>query len=107
MRCRSAILKFWYTLIAAAIVIQCAASLALVVNEGWHESIHHHDGEDDHDCPVVQLADGFWDAPVAPVFAIPRPPSPSAASTFPNTARMASALFLSSGVLEHAPPVCG
>jgi hypothetical protein len=107
VRNRSAIFRIFHTLIALVIVGQCAASLALAVNEAWHESVHHHDGEEDHDCPVVQLAHGFWDAPVSPIFAVPCPPPLSAALNFPDTARMGAALRVSSSVLEHAPPAVG
>ena len=107
MRRCSAIRKLCHALIVAVIVLQCGASLALAVNETWHEEAHHHDGDEDHDCPVVQLAHGFWDAPGMPVFAVARPSLPPGELEYPDTARAVAALFLVSGVQEHGPPVAG
>lgn len=102
-----AILKHLLAMIAAAIIAQCGASLVMAVHEGWHEAAHHHDGEEDHDCPVVQLAHGFWDIPVTPIFAVPQPPLQSGITELIWTARQAPALVLTSCVLEHAPPEVG
>jgi len=127
VRRRSAIFTLFHALIATVIIGQCAASLALVVRADWHEAAHQHharehhghpgedhpahegdaqDGEDeDHTCPVVQLAHGFWDAPGTPLLIVKRAPRPAGALTFPDTARLAPALVLSASVLEHGPPV--
>jgi hypothetical protein len=119
-------LALFHALLAAVIIGQCGASLALVVRADWHEAAHRHHAEDDHDhaheghdhgdepahpaedeshdCPVVQLAHGLWAAPALPVFVVPRPPAPAGALTFPDTSRAVPALFLTTSVLEHAPP---
>jgi hypothetical protein len=91
-------------LLAAIIIAQCGASLGMAVHHGWHEAAHHDADEEDHDCPVVALAHGFWDAPPVPLHAPPRPPAPPVARTFPDTARLAPAVILAASVLEHAPP---
>jgi hypothetical protein len=105
VRRRLAILKPLYAAITAVILLQCVASLGMAVNHGWHETAHHDANEDDHDCPVVQLAHGFWDAPSVPLLAVPHRALPPVALTFPDTARLVPALILSASVLEHAPPV--
>ena len=103
MRC-CRIPKLIFALIAAAVILQCLASLALAVNEGWHEAIHHHGEEDDDDCPVVQFAHGWWDAPAQTIFAVPHPPAPVEAPAFPNTARQAPSTFPRTSALERGPP---
>jgi len=93
-----------HAVIAAVIVLQCTWSLALAVNTEWHHEAHHDADEADHDCPVVQLAHGFWAAPATPFVAIPRPPLPPPVPILPDTARPAPAPFLTWHRLEHAPP---
>lgn len=102
-----AIFQHLLGLIVAVVVLQCGASLAMAVHDGLHEAVHHHEDKEDHDCPVVQLAHGFWDAPPAPDFAIPRPPMRPEEKALSITTRWVPALILSISVLEHAPPRTG
>lgn len=107
MRCTRPLLTLLHALITAVIVAQCGWSLALAVNTEWHHEAHHDADEADHDCPVVQLAHGFWAAPATPIVAIPRPPLPPPVATLPDTARPVPAPLLSWSLLEHAPPARG
>jgi len=92
-------------LVAGVVLFQFVLMLAMASSERLHHKLHHHAGEEDHQCEVTLIHHGGVEEPLPPLTSMPADVACALPDVLVPPPRVTiSAAHLRGGVLAQSPP---